>query len=155
MAEDARVGTLYAHKTVDDVVGVARGQAFVIDPNGNEMFRELPFSEDVSMVSQGFNIDGETYYILGNDGMLYLYDVMADWNPLTPVAVADSVGEEDTAPVVVSSGADDRLYVLNTNGQQVIEVDGIDGTIIRTIDLDSSATRMTWLGLSDSSNHQN
>jgi len=154
MAEDTRVGTLYAHTAVNEVVGVAGDQTFIIVPNADEVFQELPFPSDVSKVSQGFNIDGDTYYILGDDGMLHLYDVIADWAPLMPVAVADSVGEEDTSPVVVPSGADDRLYVLNTNGEQIIEVDSIDGTIVRTIDLDFSATRMTWLGLSESHDHQ-
>ena len=147
MAEEGRVGTLYAHPALEEMVGVARGQAFVVSPGGDEAFRELPFPEGNSMVSQGFNVDGETYYILGGDGMLYLYDVVADWEAVTPVVVATSIGEEDTAPVVVASSVDDRLYVLNTNGQQVIEVDSVDGSIVRTIDLDFSATRMTWLGI--------
>lgn len=154
MAEDGRVGRLYTHPATDVFVGYARGgQTFVIDPKASEVFMELPFSDGVSKVSQGFNADGETYFILGSDGMLYLYDVVADWTPLTPVAVAASVGEEDTAPVVVSSGESDRLYVLNTNGQQVIEVDSLDGSIERVIDLDFSATRMSWHGLPESGDH--
>jgi hypothetical protein len=147
MAEEGRVGTLYAHPSVEALVGVARGQTFVVDPGSETAFTELAFPTEVSMVSQGFNVDGETYYILGDDGNLYLYDIIADWETLDPVAVAASVGEDDTAPVVVASGVADRLFVLDTNGQQIIEIDGIDGSIVRTIELDFTATRITWVGL--------
>jgi len=150
MAEEGRVGTVYAHTAVEQMVGAAGDQSFVIDPDGEPAFRELPLPDGVSPVAQGFNVDGETYYLLGDDGMLRLHDVVADWSPLAPVAVADRVGEEDAAPVVVASAAGERLFVLNTNGRQVIEVDSIDGTVVRTIDLDFTATRLAWLGLPES-----
>ena len=153
IAEDSRIGTVIAHAALDEVIGVAGDQVFVIDPDAEPAFLELPFPDGVSIVAQGFNVDGETYYIVGDNGMLYLYDVMADWRPLIPVAVADRVGEEDIAPIVVSSGADDRLFVLNTNGQQLLEVDGIDGAVVRTIDLGYTATSIAWLGLSNSNDH--
>lgn len=154
MIEDARIGSVIAHEETDELIGIAGDQVFVVDPDSEQVFLELPFPGDVSKVAQGFNVDGQTYYILGNDGMLYLYDVQAQWAALDPVAVADSAGEEDSAPVVVSSAAADRLYVLNTNGQQVIEVDSLDGSIVRTVDLGFTATRVTWLGLTESHEHQ-
>ena len=150
MIEDARIGSVIAHEDTDELIGIAGDQVFVVDPDSEQAFQELPFPGDISKVAQGFNVDGQTYYILGNDGMLYLYDVQAQWAALDPVAVADSTGEEDSAPVMVSSAAADRLYILNTNGQQVIEVDSLDGSIVRTIDLDFTATRIAWLGLTES-----
>lgn len=154
MAEEGRIGSVIAHEEADELVGIAGDQVFLVDPDAATVFQELDFPTDVSKVAQGFNVDGETYYILGDDGMLYLYDVEAQWTALTPVAVADSTGEEDSAPIVVASAAEERLYVLNTNGQQVIEVDSLDGSILRTLDLDFTASRITWLGLSESHEHQ-
>ncbi|MGQ7845237.1 hypothetical protein ACUNV4_12220 [Granulosicoccus sp. 3-233] len=155
IAEEGRIGTVIAHEEADELVGVAGQQVFVIDPNNEPAYQELSFPSEVSKVAQGFNVDGETYYILGDDGMLYLYDVEAQWAALEPVAVADSVGEDDASPRVVSSAAAERLYVLNTNGQKVIEVDSLDGSIVRTLDLDFTASAVTWLGLSESHDHQN
>jgi len=162
MAEDGRIGTVIAHPALDELVGVAGDQIFLIDPDADvdEAFREfypdadrpieeLPLPGDVSRITQGFNVDGETFHVLGSDGMLHLYDVMADWAPVASVAVTAAIGEEGTAPIVVASGAEDRLFVLDTDGQAVIEVDGIDGTLLRTIDLGYTATRIAWLGLSD------
>lgn len=154
MAEEARVGSVIAHDDADEFVGIAGEQSFVIDPDSESVFQEISFPADVSKLAQGFNVDGQTYYILGDDGMLYLYDVEAQWAALNPVAVIDSVGEDDSAPVVVSSAAAERLYVLNATGEQVIEVDSLDGSIVRTLDLGFTASRLTWLGLAETHDHQ-
>jgi WD40 repeat protein len=149
-----RIGTLVSHDAVDHFVGIAGNQFFVIDANSPlDAYQELTLPEGVSRIAYGFNVDGHIFYILGNDGILYLYEVDADWNALTPVMVTDAVEEGDSNPAITVSAAEDRLFVLNTNGQQIIEVSSEDGAVIRTIDLGFTATRLVWLGLAESHDH--
>lgn len=151
---DSRIGTLVSHEAVHHFVGIAGNQFFVIDAETPlDAYQALTLPDGVSKIAYGFNVDGDIFYVLGDNGILYLYNVNDDWNALTPVMVADAVEEGDSHPAVTVSAAEDRLFVLNTNGQQIIEVSSEDGTVIRTIDLGFTATRLVWLGLAESHDH--
>ncbi len=151
---DKRIGSLYSHPDVTEFVGIAGNQIYVIDPtNVAAPYQELLLPDGVSRIGQGFDAHGEVFYVLGDDGKLYLFKVESDWSSLDPVAVAASVGDDDLSPAVTISQAEEKLFVLNTNGQQIIEVDSATGAIQRTIDLDFTASGLVWVGLGEHHDH--
>ena len=58
-----------------------------------------------------------------------------------------------TSPAITVSKAEEKLFVLSTNGQEIIEVDSATGETLRTISLGFTASRLVWLGLSESHEH--
>ncbi|MEE2733139.1 MAG: hypothetical protein VYA55_20130 [Pseudomonadota bacterium] len=145
---DARIGSVYSHHDVNEFVGVAGSQFYVMDmTNAADPYQELVLPVGVSRVSQGFNATGTAFYILGDDGNLYLYDVQSDWTAAPAVAVTEAVTTDVINPVVAVAFNDDRLYVLNTHGESVAEVNSVTGATIRTLALDFTASNLVWLGL--------
>lgn len=154
LLEDNRIRSLYSHHEVAEFVGVAGDQFYVIDPSQPaDPYRELSLPDGVSRSAQGFDGHGEVFYILGDDGKLYLFSVESDWGAIDPINVADEVGDDDISPAVTISRAEDKLFILNTNGQKIFEVDSTSGEILRTINLDFTATRLVWLGLTEHHDH--
>ncbi len=155
MADDTRIGSVYSHHDVAKFVGVAGNQFFVMDPaNAADPYQELILPDGVSRVTQGFNPGGTHFYILGNDGNLYLYEVAADWAVSSAVAVTQAVGDDDVTPVVAAAPEDDRLYVLHTGGQSISAINGVTGANISTLDLDFTASTLVWLGFAEHHAHE-
>jgi len=147
LAEGARIGTLVANHDVEELVGIAGDRLFVIHPeSAAEVYHELELGEGVGRLAQGFTTHGEVFYVLGDDGDLRLFDPAHGWELITTAELMDAPGEEDTL-AVITSAAQARLFVLHN--QSVIEVDAIDGDIVRTIDLGFSASAIAWLGLAE------
>jgi len=157
LLEDSRIGSLYSHPDVDDFVGVAKNQFFVINMNSpSDPYQELPVPDGVSRIAQGFSTHAETFYILGDDGNLYLFDVDADWSASDPVKVMDVQTEDEVGvtPAITVSQVEDVLFILHSSGQQVLEVESQTGEILRTINLDFTASSLAWLGLSEGHAHE-
>lgn len=154
---DARIGSVYSHHDVSEFVGVAGSQFYVIDmSNPADPYQELALPDGVAKVNQGFNSTGTSFYILGDDGNLYLYDVAADWAAAPAVSLTEAVvgaDENVVKPVVTVAAMDDRLYVLNTHGQSISEVDSVTGTTISTLGLDFTASGLVWLGFAEHHDH--
>lgn len=154
LLEGSRIGSLYAHHNTNEFVGVAGNQLYVIDVNNvADPYQEITLPNGVDNVLKGFNHDGDIFYILGNDGKLYLFDVKSNWNALQPVQVTNAIEANSISPAITVSNGNGSLYILNTDGQEVIEVNSHTGTIIRTINLDFTATRIIWLGIISHSGH--
>ncbi|MCG8381149.1 MAG: hypothetical protein MJA28_02855, partial [Gammaproteobacteria bacterium] len=154
LLEDSRIGTLYSHHDTDEFVGVAGNQFFVIDPNNpSDPYRELSLPDGVSRVTQGFTAHAETFYILGDDGNLYLFTVDSDWSASEPAQVIDAVTEDGINPVITISRAEDTVFILNISGQQIVAVDSNTGAVLRTINLDFTVSKLVWLGLVESDEH--
>ncbi|WP_417519475.1 YncE family protein [Marinobacter sp.] len=149
LAEGARIGTLLGNHDVDELVGLAGDQMFVIDPESeSQVFLELDIGAGVGPLVQGFTTHGGVFYVLGDDGGLRLFAPSNDWALLGTVQVMDAPGAGNK-PAVTLSAAQNRLFVLAPDGQAVIEIDTTDGEIDRTIDLGFSASGIAWLGLAD------
>ncbi|HBC56151.1 MAG TPA: hypothetical protein DCZ03_03225, partial [Gammaproteobacteria bacterium] len=154
LLEENRIGTLYSHHEVNEFVGVAGNQFYVINPNiPDDAYLELPLPDEVSRVAQGFDAHGEVFYILGNDGNLYLFSA-SDWSSIIPIKVTDTVEEDGVSPAITVSQSDDLLFVLNAGGQEIFVVDSETGSTLRTITLDFTASRLVWLGLSENHDHE-
>lgn len=154
LLQDSRIGSIYANHDVAEFVGVAGDQFYVINPNNPAApYQELSLPQGVSRVTQGFNAHGEIFYILGNDGILYRFNVASNWEAEAPVRISDPINENDIAPAISASKAGDHLFILANNGQQVLEVNSDSGEIEKTINLGFAATRLVWLGVADSHDH--
>ncbi len=154
---DNRIGSIYSHHNVRDLVGTARGhdQLFIIDPASNTPFSELAMPNGAQRVTQGFDVGGENFYILTNDGSLHLYDPVDNWRLTATINVMDALAEDDVTPVVTSSVSENRLFVLIPSSKNVVEIDLDAGTNLGSMNIGFDASRMVWLGLlvHDKSNH--
>ena len=150
LAADSRIGTIAAHHGVEELVGIAGDQLYVIDAEASaDPYQELSVGADTGRVAQGFDAHGEVFYVLGDDGDLRLFHPGDDWALAHTITVTGALGEDNAAPSITASAADDRLYVLDPNTSTITEIDSHDGEIIRTLDLDFEASGLVWLGLAD------
>lgn len=154
LIEDSRIGTIYSHHDANEFVGVAGDQFFVIDMSTpSSPYQELSIPDGVARVTQGFSTHAKTFYILGDDGNLYLFGIDSDWSASEPVKVTEALTEDSITPAITMSKAKDTLFILSTNGQKVFEVDSNTGATLRTINLDFTASKLAWLGLSEEHEH--
>lgn len=147
----ARIGNFAANHDVEELVGIAGDQLFIIDGESDTTaYRELAIGDGVGLITQGFTTHGEAFYVLGDDGGLRLFDPADNWALLNTVPLIDAPSDSDTLITAVSA-AQERLFVLHN--QAVIEVDTSTGQIVRTITLDFSASSIAWLGLTEEAHH--
>lgn len=147
-----RIGTLVGNHDVEELVGIAGDQLFIIDPESETtIYQELDIGSDVARLTQGFTTHGEVFYVLGNDGSLRLFNPADNWALFKTVQLMDAPSEEDTLAVTVSA-AQEHLFVLHN--QTVIEVDMADGDVVRSIDLGFNASSVVWLGLTNGEHNE-
>lgn len=150
LATDARIGTLAGHPDVEELVGIAGDQLFVIDAEAAaDNYSELPLGDGVGRIAQGFDAHGEVFYVMGDDGKLRIFHPADGWALAATLDVTDPLADGDASPAIAQSAAEDRLFVLNPNNQHITEIDTHDGDIVRTIELDFAASGLVWLGLPD------
>ncbi|MFL1406671.1 hypothetical protein ACJO2E_15150 [Marinobacter sp. M1N3S26] len=150
LAADSRIGTLASHHAVEELVGIAGDQLYVIDAEASaDPYRELTLGAGVGLVAQGFDAHGEVFYVLGDDGDLRLFHPGDNWALAHTITVTGALGEDAAAPSITTSAADDRLYLLDPNASTITEIDSHDGGIVRTLNLDFEASGLVWLGLAD------
>lgn len=150
LAVDGRIGTIAAHHGVEELVGIAGDQMYVIDAeDSGTPYQELTLGAGVGRVAQGFDAHGEVFYVLGDDGGLRLFHPGDDWALAHTLSVTSALGEDATTPTITASAADDRLYVLDPNTGTLSEIHTVDGEIEGTQNLDFTASGLVWLGLPD------
>ncbi|MDO6441724.1 hypothetical protein [Marinobacter sp. 2_MG-2023] len=150
LVEGERIGTLLGNHDVEELVGLAGDQMFVIDPESeSQVYLELELGDGVGPLVQGFTTHGEVFYVLGDDGGLQLFAPSNDWALIGRVQVMDAPGEDDGSPSIALSSAQDRMFVLTPDGQSVIEIDTDHGETVRTIDLGFNASGIAWVGLAE------
>lgn len=150
LAEGSRFGAVYGHPAVDELVATAGDQTFVIDPESDtRVFVPLAFDEGVGRLAQGFADNGEVFYLLGDDGVLRLFDPDDGWALESLVRVSEGFAEDGASPAVAVSAAEDRIFVLDPDARAVVEVDADDGKVLRTLNLGFTPAGLVWVGLPD------
>ncbi|WP_344799351.1 hypothetical protein [Litoribacillus peritrichatus] len=161
-AEGARIGSVYGHHEVDELIGTvgAHGSStrnlFRLAPGTVEVISEFALPENDTAITQGFTHSGEIFYALSQDGELHFYH-SADWllSHTLPLISNDQLSlERGESPLVVASKADEALYVLNPNTNQVHIVNATSGSLVTTIELAFNATSIAWLGLTSAHEHE-
>ncbi|KPQ00216.1 hypothetical protein [Marinobacter sp. HL-58] len=151
LEDDSRIGTLAGHPDVEELVGIAGDQLFVIDAEAAaDNYSELVLDDGVGLITQGFDAHGEVFYVMGDDGKLRLFQPENEWALVATIDVADPFEDGDDSPAIAPSAAEDRLFVMNPNNKSITEIDTHDGDVIHTMDLDFTASGLVWLGLPDS-----
>lgn len=150
IAVDGRIGTVAAHHDVEELVGIAGDQLFVIDvENSSAPYQELDIGSGVDRVAQGFDAHGEVFYVLGDDGDLRLFHPADDWALAHTISVTGPLGDGTETPAITASAASDFLYVLDPNTNTLSEIHTVDGEVESTEDLGFNASGLVWLGLAD------
>ncbi|MCZ4284346.1 MULTISPECIES: hypothetical protein [Marinobacter] len=150
LEDGSRIGTLASHHNVEEMVGIAGDQLFVIDAEAaTDNYSELALEDGVGRIAQGFDAHGEVFYVMGDDGKLRIFHPSDEWALAATLDITPPLAETDAAPAIAQSASEDRLFVLNPNDQTIIEIDTHDGDIVRTITLDFAASGLVWLGLPD------
>jgi len=155
IVDDNRIGSIYSHHHVGELVGSARGQEqlFIINPESNTPFSELPMPNGAVRVTQGFDAHGENFYLLTNDGSLHLYDPADNWNLTATITVMAALEEDDVTPVVTTSVIENRLFILSPSSKSVIEINLENDNKLSTMEIDFDASKMVWLGLNNQHEH--
>ncbi len=160
-AEGARIGSVYGHHEVNELIGTVGSHGsttrnlFRLEPGTAEVISEFALPESDTAITQGFTQSGETFYALSQDGELHFYN-SSDWSlshTLTLISNEQLSLERGESPLVVASKADEALYVLNPNANQVHIVNATTGSLVNTIELAFNATSIAWLGLTSAHEH--
>ncbi|WP_198343138.1 hypothetical protein [Oleiphilus messinensis] len=147
---DSRIGTVYGHHDVADLIGRAGNQFFVVSPSASDdNYPLLSLAEGVSSVAQGFAKEGERFYILGDDGILRLFDPQSDWQEVGQLQVIDPLTAEAVAPSVVASNHNETLILLDPAKQEVVVIDTHELSVHQRFALDFSAQGLAWMGIED------
>lgn len=145
LSGDARIGSLFAHHQVHDVIGLASGALVLVDPHEANL-QSLSWSSQDSVVAAAFVADGEFFAALLASGSLVVLDT-ADWSIHGELAVTDaSVLAEDEKLGLIAEPVGHHVYVLNPALSAVIPVDVEELARDEPWQLDFVPATGVWLG---------
>lgn len=148
----ARIGTVLGDDSVDEFVGIAAGQFFVIDTNTNSL---TPINWiDTSTVpaptanSYGFADDGELFVILDNQGGITILN-SNDWSVKARVkAIASNLAALPAgSKFELSLTPGHMAYVSDPIANQIKQIDLDKAVVSDTIQLSFIPHKLSWLGI--------
>ncbi|MCV6636581.1 hypothetical protein [Candidatus Albibeggiatoa sp. nov. NOAA] len=149
-AEGERIGSVYSHHAVSDMIGAAGRnprKLVRLSPEAEQVMQPLTLPDNDSPIVQGFNQDGDKFYALSSDGQLHFYN-SADWTFSSSLQVIDALTEESSNPVIITTQVDSHLYLLEPDNQRILIIDSEEESLEGSISLDFPASALTWVGLS-------
>lgn len=152
-----RIGALYGHQDVSELMASASGVWLGVDPE-TESITVIDWQpvENANVISAGFSAHGEHFLLLDDKGYLTLLTPNADnasWQFSTRIDVTEgdlSAMPEDTHLSLAISGAGDMAYVADPESSHVVVVDLALAQISARVALDVIPKSMTWLGITES-----
>ncbi|HEY7886509.1 MAG TPA: hypothetical protein VIC08_16290 [Cellvibrionaceae bacterium] len=154
-SEGMRIGSLYAHHHVEQVIGVATGQYFVVDSAANTI-SPLVWSAagEADVVARGFADGGELFVLLQANGSLTVLDAH-DWDEVGSFSVIaeGETASEDAAYTLIVPPMGDVVYVLDTSDNHVHVIDLEHREVEHSWHLDFTPTRGIWLGVEGGEEH--
>lgn len=144
-----RIGSLYATADAHELVGVASGELFLVDPEA-ETIEPLSWTEEErSAVAYGFDAEGEHFLVLDEQGALTRLEVADAWTALAPIAVVTSdlsgLSEEASLAMTVSH-ASHLVYVTDPVAMSVLEVDLESEAVATVLTLEAVPAKLAWTG---------
>ena len=150
LAEGKRISTVITHFERSELIGIASGQLFIINPANEIAITELELPENAgSRVLQGMDAHGERLYVITDDGDLHVYDAENSWELIDSLENVVSTSESGVSVLTTVSAAEEILFVFDKNEQELILID-IDGvSVLGHADINLDISSMVWLGLAD------
>lgn len=144
-----RIGSLYATDDAHELVGVASGELFLIDPEA-ETIEALSWTDDErAAVAYAFDAEGEHFLILDEQGELTRLEVADEWMALAPIPVvrSDLSGlSEDMRLAMAVSHASHLVYVTDPVAMTVLEVDLESEAVVTVLTLEAVPAKLAWTG---------
>ncbi|WP_347331585.1 hypothetical protein [Marinimicrobium locisalis] len=144
-----RIGSLYANAGAHQLVGVASGELFLIDPEAGTIDRLSWTEEGRAPVAYGFDGEAEHFLVLDDQGALTRLEVADGWAALAPIPVVSSdlsgLSEEVRLAMTVSH-ASHLVYVTDPVAMSVLEVDLESEAVTTALTLESVPAKLAWTG---------
>ncbi|WP_051234561.1 hypothetical protein [Marinimicrobium agarilyticum] len=144
-----RIGSLYATAGAHELVGVASGELFLIDPEAGTI-EALSWTEDGrEAVAYAFDAEGEHFLVLDGQGGLTRLEVEEEWTALAPIEVvaSDLSGlSEDLRVAMAVSHASHLVYVTDPVALTVLEVDLESAAVTTALTLEAVPAKLAWTG---------
>ena len=158
MRAESRIGTLYGHEDSAVLFGRASyrdGGSFaddgiwMIHPEEQLMTQVLAADGDKGSVGAAFSDDGETLYVLTNDGMLNALDTH-DGDVVSEAQVLETVDPE-ARPAFIVVG--EILYLADPASEHVIEFSLEEMEVEREWEVHGAPSRIAFLGIVSGEEH--
>lgn len=152
MPEGVRIGSLKGSAENDVMIGGSRAGLFLVDLAQESItaFNWEP-SEDVSLVSYGFDGHNEHSLIIDSAGYLNVFSAENNWELDKRISLFTDLAE-DAKPSIVASKAHELIYIIH--GQEVVTVDLHEGEVLGHFDLDFTPAKAAWLGVASEEEHE-
>ena len=151
MPEGVRIGSLKGSPENEIMIGSSRAGLFLVDLSAEEItpFNWQP-SEEVTLVSYGFDGHNEHGVIIDNTGHLNVFSAESNWQLDKRISLFNDLAE-DAKPSIVASKAHELIYIIHE--QEVTTVDLHDGEVVGHFDLDFTPAKAAWLGVAAEEEH--
>jgi len=151
MPEGVRIGSLKGSPENEIMIGGSRAGLFLVDLSAEEItpFNWQP-SEEVTLVSYGFDGHNEHGLIIDNTGHLNVFSAENNWELDKRISLFSELAE-GAKPSIVASKAHELIYIIHE--QEVTTVDLHDGEVVGHFDLDFTPAKAAWLGVASEEEH--
>ncbi|MHA7833634.1 MAG: hypothetical protein ACX94A_04035 [Algiphilus sp.] len=144
---DMRIGRLAGHADAAEMVGLANGRPYLIDPTHGEIEALNGWPADHSMAAMAFDGHGEHFVALDDAGELHIFDIEQGWMLTHSRAVLGAQdGEDLPAPSLAVSGNDGLAFVTDPVNRLVVVVDLDSGEVLESVAVDYIPSGLVWLG---------
>lgn len=144
-----RIGSLYASADAHELVGVASGELFLIDPEAQTIEALSWIDDERTAVAYAFDAEGEHFLILDEQGGLTRLEVADQWAALAPIPVVTSdlsVMSEEASLAMTVSHASHLVYVTDPVALSVLEVDLESEAVSTVLTLEAVPSKLAWTG---------
>ena len=146
--EDFRLTSIWGYPGLDHffALGSAVG-LYLVEPEEGAMEQFIPASEDLMPINVAMSHDGEALLVVMSDGELRMYDA----HDLDLLASADDFLTEPVETgfwarphVATAPGA---VFVTDSLGGEVLQLDGHDLEVVNHWDVDGNPTKVAFVGI--------
>lgn len=142
-----RIGTLVGHHGLDGFVGIASpGRLYAIDPTAGTI-APIAWAEGRTRRAHAFDVEGENFLVLDDQGVLHLLDVAAGFAVRATLPAIAAMPAAAPFPSIAVSHAADRAFISDPQGRAIVVVDTAARTLASTLRLDFSPSGLAWLGV--------
>ena len=158
MKAESRIGTLYGHEdsavffgraSYRDEGSFADDGIWMINPEERLITQVLPADDAKGSVGAAFSEDGETLYVLTNDGMLNALDTH-DGDVVSEARILETVDPEARPSFIVVG---EMLYLADPASEHVIEFSLDEMEVEREWEVHGAPSRVAFLGIVSGEEH--